>query len=174
MKYIITYEKYTHTPQDKIDDMELIREFSKKFEDLFEFRLNLNKFSGPEFRGYLGYGASVHYFGHVELDNPEILKRKVDIKFNIFLDTDINPNGISGEDDIARTFSIKFEIRKNKSRNINRIKGFYGYSRDMEGVLEEFDNYLIDKLGIGYLSEEERERLRKQKEFNKKIRQFNL
>ena len=171
MRYILTYEKYQHTPQDKIDDMNLIREFMKKFEQLFEFRLHLES-TQPESR--LGYGASVHYFGYVELNNPKILKRKVDINYSIFLDTDINPNGITSENDIGRTFSIKFEILKNKSRNVNHVKNFYGYSKDMDIILEEFDDYLIDVLGIEYITDEEREKRKRKKEFVRNIKRYNL
>lgn len=177
MKHLKTYEKYVHTSQDQIDDMNLINEFSKKFEDLFEFRLNLDRSGNPEFRGYLGYGASVHYFGKINLDNPRILKRKVDISYNVYLDTDINPNGITGEDDeddIDRTFTIKFEISKNMSRNVNNIKNFYSYSRNMDEVLEKFNNYVSHILGIKQLTDSEKEERKKKKDFDKKIRQYNL
>jgi len=161
------FESYNHSNQDKIDDMELIQEFSKKFEDLFEYRLNLDKYGQPEFRGYLGYGANVNYSGQIELDNPKILKRKVDISFNIFLNTDINPNGITNDDDIGRTFSIKFEIRNSNSRNVNRVKNFYGYSRDIDNILKRFDDYIINAWGIDYLTDKEIEEKRLKKIANK-------
>jgi len=170
IKKFSIFESYNHSNQDKLDDMELIQEFSKKFEDLFEYRLNLDKFGQPEFRGYLGYGANVNYSGQIELDNPKIFKRKIDISFNIILDTNINPNGISGENDIGRTFSIKFEIRNNNLRNVNHVKNFYGYSRNIDDILERFDEYLINVWGIDYLTDKEIEE-RRLKKISKK---YNL
>lgn len=179
MKYLISYknllEKYTHTDQDKIDDMIYINEFVKKFEEKFEYRLNLEYDSEAEFRDYLGFGAGKYYHGEVEILNKYMIQYFI----NIF--TCINPNGIKNENDIGRTFNIDFDIRSRRggptrirknTRNArinNNIIDFYGYSRNMEELIDRFDEYLL-KLDIKHLTEEEK----KEKEIEKKMRTYNL
>ena len=170
MKYLKTHEKYIHNEQDRIDDIKFINEFSKKFEYLFEYRLNLDVSSKMEFRDYIGYGASKNYTGETILNNKNISSKKVKIKYSIFLDTDINPNGITNENDIGRTFTIKFEILKNKSTNINNLKHFYNYSKNMDDVLEKFDDYVFYTLRIRKPTKEELEQYR----LEKAAKKYNL
>lgn len=173
MKYLISYknllEKYTHTDQDKIDDMIYINEFVKKFEEKFEYRLNLEYDSEAKFRDYLGFGANKYYHGEVEILNKYMIQYFI----NIF--TDINPNGIKNENDIGRTFNIDFDIRtriRKNTRNAiicSNIVDFYGYSRNMEELMDKFDDYLL-KLDIKHLTEREKE----QKKIEKTMRTYNL
>ena len=74
MKYLKLYEKYTHTNQDALDDMTYIQKFSKKFEDKFEYRLNLIDLSNAKFKSYLGYGAHKYYYGEVEIFNKNTIE----------------------------------------------------------------------------------------------------
>lgn len=170
MKYIKTLEKYTHTNQDKIDDMSYLQEFADKFEAEFEDRLNLTVYRDAEFRSYLGFGADKYYRGEIILDNRNIYYKKIKIEYKVRIETDINPNGISNKDDIGRTFVIGFDINNNKSRNVNKIKHFYGYSRNMNEILEDFDNYIIRTFNIRHLTPEEKEQKKLQRAANK----FNL
>jgi len=169
MKYIKQYDKYINTPQDKIDDMIFLQEFVQKFEDIFEYRLNLDTFVESRFRAYLGFGADKIYNGEVEIYNPTYYKTKRKIRYSINIETDINPAGISGADDIGRTFTIDFDIKQD-TRLGNRIPGFYGYGRSMEEVIEKFDNYVWTKLNITYLSEKEIE----QKKIERSAKKYNL
>jgi hypothetical protein len=170
MKYIKSFnEKYIHTSQDKIDDMNLIQEFIQKFEDKFEYRLNLDTYSEPRFRTYLGFGADKSYTGSVEIYNEKYYKTKRKIRYSINIETDINPAGISGPDDIGRTFTIDFDI-KQENRLTNKIPDFYSYGRTMDEIIEKFNNYVYSTLNIKYLSEKEIE----QKKIEKSANKYNL
>lgn len=167
MKHLKLFEKYTHTQQDKIDDMKLINDFSEKFEDMFEYRLNINEHSEPNFRDYLGHGAEKNYTGSI---TKKLMTKNVEIKYIIFLTTDINPNGILSEKDIDRTFNIKFEIQNNNSRYVKQLNNFYGYSRKMDEILERFDYYVLNTLDIKRPTEEEI----KQYKLEKTAKKYNL
>ena len=162
-------EKYIHTSQDKIDDMELMQEFSKKFEDKFEYRLNLDTYNNITFRTYLGCGADKRYSGTVEIYNQKYYKTKRKIRYSINIDTYINPAGITGDDDIGRTFTIDFDI-KQENRLTNKLPDFYGYARNMDEIIERFNNYVYTTLNIKYLSEKELE----QKKIEKSAKKYNL
>jgi hypothetical protein len=167
MKYIKTLEKYIHTNQDSIDDMNYIEEFANKFEEKFEDRLNIIVSKDAEFRNYLGYGAYKYYSGEIILNNRNIYHKKINIGYKVRIETDINPNGITNENDIGRTFSIGFDINKSKSRNVNKIRHFYGYSRNIDEILEKFDNYIKTTFNIRYLTPEEKEQRKLQRTANK-------
>lgn len=169
MKYLKKYEKYIHTSQDKIDDMSYIEEFSKRFEEMFEYRLDIIEKSNPKFRDYLGFGAEVQYNGETEIYNSKYYKTERNIKYSINIETNINPNGIKHEYDIERTFLIKFEIKRENRLN-NRIVDFYDYSTSMDAVLLKFDKYVLDTLNIKYLTEEEIEI----KKIKKNMKNYNL
>jgi hypothetical protein len=162
-------EKYIHTSQDKIDDMNIMQEFAKKFEDIFEYRLNLNIDNDSKFRTYLGHGANKSYTGTVEIYNQEYYKTKRKIRYSINIITDINPAGISGPDDIGRTFTIDFDI-KQENRLTNKIPDFYSYERTMDEIIEKFNNYVYSTLNIKYLSEKDLE----QKKIEKSANKYNL
>lgn len=162
-------EKYNHIQQDKIDDMRYINEFSEKFENKFEFRIDLNIERNSQFRSYLGYGADKFYTGEIIIDNLKYYKTKRKIKYRVRIVTDINPAGITGEDDIGRTYTIDFDI-KQENRSRNKIPDFYGYSRNIDDIIDQFDTYVLQKLGKKKLSQEETER----KIMIKKMKKYNI
>lgn len=162
-------EKYNHTQQDIIDDMRYIDEFSEKFENKFEFRIDLNIERNSQFRSYLGYGADKFYTGEIIIDNLKYYKTKRKIKYRVRIATDINPAGITGEDDIGRTYTIDFDI-KQENRSRNKIPDFYGYSRNIDDIIDQFDTYVLQKLGKKKLSQEETER----KIMIKKMKKYNI
>ena len=162
MKYILTLEKYKNTSQDLIDDMNLMIEFSDKFETKFEYRLDINDISNIE-TSIVGYGTNKYYKG-LFINNTKYYKSKRPIQYHITISTDINPNGITGDKDIGRTYTLNFDTKTSK------IPNFYEYSRDMDNVLQSFNYYVINTLNINYLSKEEL----KQKQLNKITRKFNL
>lgn len=166
MKHLKHYEKYTHTPQDSIDDMTLIQEFADKFENQFEARLNITQKSNTQFRSYLGFGADKHYSGEIEIYNRNFYKTKRNIKYKIRIETDINPAGVSGDTDIDRTFVIDFDIKPDNNR-YSKFPDFYSHARNMEDILEKFDDYVRFKLNIPNLSEEQKEKYFIQKTANK-------
>jgi len=169
MKHIKTYEKYIHTSQDKIDDMILMQEFADKFEKQFEDRLDINYKSDIEFRSYLGFGAEIRYEGEIIVNNRNYYKTQRNIKYKINLSTDINPAGITGADDIGRTFVINFDIKPTNTK-YSRIPDFYDYKRNMYDVLEKFNEYIYQTLNIQQLSDEEKE----QKRIKRKANKYNL
>lgn len=162
-------EKYNHIQQDKIDDMRYINEFSEKFENKFEFRIDLNIERNSQFRSYLGYGADKFYTGEIIIDNLKYYKTKRKIKYRVRIETDINPAGITGEDDIGRTYTIDFDI-KQENRSRNKIPDFYGHSRNIDDIIDQFDTYVLQKLGKKKLSQEETER----KIMIKKMKKYNI
>lgn len=161
-KFIKFNENYIHTNQDKIDDMKYIEEFAEKFENKFEFRLNLN-IGKSQFRTYIGYGAEKYYNGEIIINNLKYYKKQKKIKYLVNIDTLINPFGFIN-DDINRSFKINFHIINEK-----RIPDFYERSRNIEDVLEKFDTYVLQQLGKKHLSLEEIEKnkiLKKTKKYN--------
>jgi hypothetical protein len=162
MKHIKAYEKYKHKPQDKIDDMNLMQEFSDKLETQFEYRLDIDYISNIE-TSVVGYGTNKYYSGQF-INNSKYYKSKRAILYNIRISTDINPNGITSDKDIGRTYTLNFDTKS------SRIPNFYEYSRDMNDVLQRFNYYVINTLNIDYLSKEEL----KQKQLNKIANKYNL
>jgi hypothetical protein len=169
MKHLKTYEKYIHTEQDKIDDMKLIEKFASKFEEMFEYRLDIIEKSNPEFRDYVGYGADIKYYGEVETFNKKYYQVKRKIEYKIRITTDINPNGITSEKDIGRTFTIDFDI-KHKPRSHDKTRDFYAYSTNMNDVIKNFDKYVLETLNIKYLTPEEIE----VKKIKKNMKKYNI
>lgn len=169
MKHLKIYDKYIHTLQDKKDDMILIQEFTKNFEEKFEYRLNLDINEKAEFKSYIGYGANKYYYGTVEIYNRNYYQSKRKINYHINIDTDINPNGITSENDINRTFTIDFDIKQDNGRS-SRIPDFYAYDRDIDKIIEKFDDYVLSTLNIKNLTEEQIE----QKQLEKSAKQFNI
>lgn len=169
MKYIKTYEKYAHTPQDKIDDMILMQEFADKFETQFEDILDIDYKSNIRFRTYLGFGADKQYEGQLTINNPRYYKTKKTIKYSIRIETDINPAGITGDDDIGRTFVIDFDI-KQKANRYTKYPDFYSYQRNIDDVLQQFNEYLINTLNVKQPTEKEKQ----QRQLKKSMIKYNL
>jgi len=161
MKYILTLEKYKNTSQDLIDDMNLMIEFSDKFETKFEYRLDINDISNIE-TSVVGYGTKKYYSG-LFINNTKYYKSKRPIQYTITLITNINPNGISSDDDIGRTFKIDLDTN-------SKIPDFHEYSRNIDEILRKFEEYVINTLNINQLSKKEL----KQKQLNKITKKFNL
>lgn len=165
MKYINTYEKYIHTNQDKIDDMTYIQEFAEEFEKKFEYRLNLDTNEQIRFRSFLGFGADKYYHGEIVV-NTSYYKTKRTLKYKVRIETDINPAGITNENDIGRTFVIDFDVYSPNQK----IPDFYGYERSIDDIIERFHDYVITKLNIKTITEEEK----KEKEIKKTASKYNL
>lgn len=127
--------KYLHTEKDKEDDILLIKQFTKAFEEKFKDLLHLVVFNYGELDGIDEFiycvdkgvlpGAQTVYFMHYQENIREM----------IWLSTEINPNGV-GENLIARTFTIKYE-KKVKGQLVDK---FYDYSiNSFDEVIEKFE-----------------------------------
>jgi hypothetical protein len=114
----------------------------------------LQTYQFPEFKKYLGYGAGAIY--SCEIDIPqmsEAKKKKMGLSGNkiygmIWVSSDINPNGITGPDDIGRTYTIQVHfhgrIRYTQRRwEEGSFVSFYDYARDMETVLKKFKEWVM-------------------------------
>ena len=169
MKHLKLYEKYIHTPQDKKDDINLLHEFVQKFEDKFEYRLNLDTSKQIKFKSYIGYGSEKYYYGTIEIYNIKYYKSKRYINYSINISTDINPNGITSENDIDRTFTIDFDIKQDNGRN-SIFPDFYAYDRDINTVIDKFDYYVSSILNIKHLTKDQI----KQKQIEKAAKKYNI
>lgn len=130
--------KYLHTGKDKEDDILLIKQFTKAFEEKFKDLLHLVVFNYGELDGIDEFiycvdkgvlpGAETVYFMHYQENIREM----------IWISTEINPNGV-GENLIARTFTINYE-KKVKGQLLSR---FYKYSIiSYSDVIEKFELFL--------------------------------
>lgn len=93
--------------------------------------------------------AGGFYFGIMEYNPKEHRTNGTRIKplgHYITVSSGINPNGISGPEDIGRTFTVKEYIVANakdyRCRNWyhTEIKLFYEYGRSVDGVVAEYNN----------------------------------
>ncbi|MFZ4740603.1 MAG: hypothetical protein ACOYLE_05520 [Bacteroidales bacterium] len=114
----IKMEKYKHSPEDKKNDLILIKQFSQQFLTKFEQVLHLSIYRDCAFRDYLGYGAECIY---LTKDN-----------LMIWVSTDINPNGINEQIGIRRVFTIE----------CNSKAKFYDFAFESETIIEKFSNFI--------------------------------
>jgi hypothetical protein len=146
--YLKTYEdggymaKGGETSEDISECKKLVSAFCEKFGE--KFGLNEEKvLNEVKFQDYLGYGASVFISLSVTSNMTDLkVGETKPIAGYIKLTSDINPNGITGKDDIARTYTIDIEIKGDKrytQRRIEEGKYFksYNYGRTIEDVMEE-------------------------------------
>ena len=132
---------------EKSEDLKMIAEFTKIFKERFG---NIIEKSNHEevFRDYIGYGAESLF----SINKPKNFKETKYLKnlssHLLWLDTSINPNGITGAHDIGRTYTIKCEciadVREKFKHNFYRTSyvQFYKYARTIEEVIESFDELL--------------------------------
>jgi len=131
------------------EDLQEIDIFTQSFEYFFKERLDLESYIKNEFQDYLGSGAQSIYVNPAPKDFKVTKWRKNPKEGMLWLSTSINPNGITGKDDIGRTYDIKFEQKFDERRKYARNWGtgmthhFYGYGRTVEEVLEQFEAYLV-------------------------------
>lgn len=75
-------------------------------------------------------------------------------RINIFLQTEINKGGVGDgkKPDIARTYTISFEVtgRRKRARGGSVLKKFYGYARSIDKVIEEFNDWYFQGIGKGF------------------------
>ena len=136
---------------EKEKDIKEIKLFTKEFEKEFKDKVDISSYKINKFRDYLKYGAVSIY----TVPKPKNFKQTKWAKNPqigmIWISTGINPNGVTSEDDICRTYAIKFEQifqKRNKyARNFHTdtIHQFYAYGRTIEEVISKFDSYLSSR-----------------------------
>ena len=142
------YAKGGSVSEDISECKKLVSAFCKEFGD--KFGLNEEAIlEKVKFRDYLGNGASVF----VSLSVTSNVK---DLKVGetrptggyIIFTSDINPNGVTGKDDIARTYSIDIEIKGSKRYTQRRTEEgryfkSYNYGRTIEEAMDKTDTKII-------------------------------
>jgi len=142
---------------DYTEDLTTLQTFVDRFDEKYFDALKLKVFTDCTARDYVGYGATKLY----TMGKP---KNYTDTKYirnvnssMIWLTSDINPNGITGKDDIGRTYSIKLEVMCQRRRKYGRnwyddcLVRFYGYGRTIDEIMNKFGDFYSDSLYDLYL-----------------------
>jgi hypothetical protein len=149
---------------DREEDIATLKKFDSMFTSKFN-NLGLKVYQKPKFGDYLGYGATVIYTQMF----PANVSSDSDIKpitgnnwrAMIWLDSDINPHGITGAHDMGRTFSIRYQVKglRKASKEMQRyvksgaiaawdeseVLKFYDYGRTPEEVMKKFSQWMDSK-----------------------------
>jgi hypothetical protein len=142
--------------------MKEISGFTKSFQDKFGNELQLREYKLNKFQDHLGYGAqSIYTNSHyidvnaksdiapahsITVENPKPLPGQ----FNgmLWINTEINPSGITGRNDKGRTYSISYELKGDKKINQRTwesnatILKFYDYGRTSGEVMDSFNKWI--------------------------------
>jgi hypothetical protein len=131
-------------------DKVFLKNFAKYFPDFAVFE-------DTKFCKYLGYGAEKIYRSSIQL--PEMTEKEKKssglqnnndcIKGLIWLSSDINPNGITGKNDIDRTYVIKVKfygvIRYTQRKYKDGVfAGLYCYGRNIDETIKNFNEWVIN------------------------------
>lgn len=108
----------------KTEDVKLSKEFSSLFAKRYAKSFpNFSVFQKPKFQEFLGYGAGAIYVSEIPIpEMTEKQKSKMGLRGDkvngmIWVNTQINPHGITSSKDVGRTFTIKVEIYGEKKAN---------------------------------------------------------
>lgn len=131
-------DKYLHTEKDKEDDILLIKEFTKAFEDKFKNLLHLVVYNYGELDGIVDLKYCIDIGVLPGAETVYCMHSLGNICEMIWLSTEINPFGVN-ENLIARTFTIQYQ-KKLKGQVVDK---FYGYSKNSyDEVIEKFELFL--------------------------------
>lgn len=133
--------------EDIKETKRLITSFIKKYGHIFPMN-EINFIKNLEAQDYLGYGASSYNYYTVtsNIEDKLAIDETKPKYASLWLKSDINPNGISGKDDVARTYTIHLEIkgRKRLSQRSYDEDGLffkiYDYGRTIAEVLEKVED----------------------------------
>lgn len=135
-----------------------IREATKlniAFKEAVKDHLSLTTHKDTHFQNFLGHGAQALYI--TELAIPQMNARTArkcgviggsNIRAMIWVTSDINPNGVTGPHDIARTYTINCEFRGHKRQtfktwNDTTFIKYHNYARDIETAVNDFKDWLL-------------------------------
>jgi hypothetical protein len=134
-------KKYLHTEKDKEDDILLIKQFTKAFEDKFKNFLHLVVFNYGELDGIDDFKYCVDKGDLPGAETVYSMHSQGNIREMIWLSTGTNPNGVS-KNLFARTFTLKYQ-KKVKGQLDNK---FYEYSiNSFERVIEKFEMFVSEE-----------------------------
>jgi hypothetical protein len=135
---------------DYSEDLETLKNFTDEFDSNFSEKLRLKVYKDSLPMDYIKRGAvKIYTVSAREQKNfKDTLHLRAIQPTLVWLKSSINPNGIKDSTDIARTFTIDFQVRCEKrvkwGRNWfedNLIK-FYGYGRTVEEIINEFNSFV--------------------------------
>ena len=127
-----------------------VKRFKRFFKLAFENKVSLYQQIG---RNIVGWGYDCIYVEQVGVIDGRLgLDRiKGDLDAMIWLDVGVNPNGITGKDDIGIAYTIHYELKANvrqyRCKYFDRVAvlKFYSYGRTPEELIEKFKEYLHGK-----------------------------
>lgn len=143
-------KKEKEKKQDLFSVKILDHEFAK-FGNVFP---ELKVYQENKFCDYLNRGAKKIYTSVIKLPkmsekekNISGLKHNSDINGMIWISSDINPNGITGKNDIGRTYNIYLKfygtVRYTKRKyEKGDFISFYDYGRTIEEIIEKFRKWV--------------------------------
>lgn len=145
---------------DYTDDLKTLESFVTDFETIYLNKLGLTVLRDITPMDYIKSGAEKIY----TLPKP---KNTIETKLisnigngTLWLMSYINPNGITDSTDIARTYTIKFQVMCKRRRKFTRLDAwyddcylqFYSYGRTIEEILNKFKYFVeSDKFNELYL-----------------------
>lgn len=145
---------------DYSDDLKTLESFVTEFETIYLTKLGLTVLKDITPMDYIKRGAEKIY----TLPKP---KNPIETKLvssigngMLWLTSDINPNGVTDSTDIARTYTIKFQVMCKSRRKFTRLDSwyddcylqFYSYGRTIEEILNKFNCFVeSDKFNEIYL-----------------------
>lgn len=137
----------------------LVKAFCKEYGE--RFKLNEKEImSKVSYQAYLGRGASVFVGLKVSsnIDNLKVGEIKPTMGY-VILESDINPNGVSKEIGIKRTYTINFVVKGSQRKRGGRSEETtffkaYQYGITIDEVIEKFDTKVVyDLFPLEYKSE---------------------
>ena len=142
------------------NDLKTLNTFVTDFETLYFNKLGLSVFKDSTPMDYIKRGAEKIY--KLPIPKNTIETKLVSNIGNglLWLISDINPNGITNSNDIARTYTIKFQVMCKSRRKYTKLDAwyddcylqFYSYGRTIEEVLTNFKTFIeTDKFNELYL-----------------------
>lgn len=130
---------------DYTEDLETLKVFAERFEEIYSEKLGLSVFSDFATQNYLGHGANKIY----EIEKPKNFVENNNFnnihRTMLWLYSDINPSGVTDSTDIARTYTIHFEVVCKHRKKYGKywydhtLIKFYGYGRTVDEILKRFE-----------------------------------
>lgn len=111
-------------------------------------------FQKPKINDYLPYGATVIYTG--EIERPDMSEAKAkriglqnkSLQIMLWLESDINPNGITCPEDKARAYTIHMKVYGNKRITLRRREPmdcfltYHNFALTIDQAINEFKLWL--------------------------------
>jgi hypothetical protein len=135
---------------DYSQDLKTLKKFTDKFEKNYFKQLGLKVYQEAFPMEHIRHGAIKIYSTLNRVPKNFVTTKYVkDVNSTLFyLSSGINPNGVTGANDIARTFTLKFEVTCQSRNKWGRdwfedtLIRFYGYGRTIEEITDKFNSFV--------------------------------